>query len=188
MQITERSTLSRPFERRLRAALDRIVPPTPHFAGARYRSMILPGRSGRIWRLAPALVGIGAIGIMATSATVATGSTNPAVWTQRAASTIKSVSHIAQSKPGPVQSPKPKPSQGAASSQPSGAGHPTNSSGGERHLSRHERSGQLLRPWESPKPKFSYDRSSGDHADLFRDAYPRIGHRWRPNGFRLWPA
>lgn len=186
MQITERGKFGPAFDRRLRAALDRVVPPTPHLAGARYRATMQPIRSGRIWRLAPALVGIGAIGVMATNATVATGSTNPAVWTQRAASTIKSVSHIAQSRPGP--GPKPKPSQGAASSQPSGAGHPTNSSGGERHLSRHERSGQLLRPWESPKPKFSYDRSSGDHADLFRDAYPRIGHRWRPNGFRLWPA
>lgn len=188
MQITEGGKLGPAFDRRLRASLDMVVPPTPHLTGARYRSTMQPIRSGRVWRLAPALVGIGAIGIMATGATVATGSTNPAVWTQRAASTIKSVGHIAQSKPGPVQSPKSKPSQGAASSQPSGASHPTNSHGGERHPSRHERSGRSLRPWESLQPEFSYDRSSGNHANLLRDAYPRIDHSWRPSGFRLWPA
>lgn len=188
MPITERGKLGPTFDRRLTAALDRVVPPTPHLAGARYRSAMQPIRSGRIWRLAPALVGIGAIGIIATSATVATGSTNPAVWTQRAASSIKSVSHIVQSKPGPVRGPKPKPSQGAASSQRSWASHSTNSSRADRHVSLHERSGRSSRAWESPESGSSYDRSSGDHANLLRDAYPPIGHRWWPGGFRLWPA
>lgn len=188
MQITERGKFGPAFDRRLRAALDIVVPPTPRLAGARYRSTMQPIRPGRLWRLAPALVGIGAIGIMAASATVATGSTNPAVWTQRAASTIKSVGHVAQSKPGPVQSPKPKPSQGAASGQRSGANHSTNSSGGESRLSQNGRSGRWSRPWEGPKPEFSYDRSVGDHPNLFRIAYPRTVHQWRPGGFRLWPA
>ena len=188
MQITERSTLGRPFERRLRAALDRIVPPTPHFAGARYRSMILPGRSGRIWRLAPALVGIAAIGIMATSATVATGSTNPAVWTQKAESTIKSVRHIAQSKPGPVQSPKPKPSQGAPSSQQSGANHPANSSGGTQtpHYTRGGSAGGAL--WRAWRPR-SPTMVQGENMRIFSPV-PTLRKTiiWRHMRFRLWPA
>lgn len=138
MQITERGTLGPGFERRLRVALDRIVPPTSLLANARYRSM-MPARAGRIWRLAPALVGIAAIGIMATSATVATGSTNPAVWTQRAASTIQSVRQVPESKPNAAESTKPEPSHRAPSSQRAGT---------SRHVPSHSRDTE-----PSPKPE-----------------------------------
>src|ERR1035437_1473570 len=37
MQITEGGKLGPPFDRRLRASLDMVVPPTPHLTGAPYR-------------------------------------------------------------------------------------------------------------------------------------------------------
>jgi hypothetical protein len=110
MPITDHRALDRVLESRLRAVLSRITPPTPLFADARYRSEVA-ARSSRVWRLAPALVGIAAIAIMATSATVATGSTNPAVWTERAATTIDAVRHIPDSSPKAARSPKPVPSR-----------------------------------------------------------------------------
>jgi hypothetical protein len=71
---------------RLRIALDRVMPP---FSPPRY----LVHRQTRIsaWRLAPASLALAMTGVLALSAYAATGSANPAVWGQRAASTIESV-------------------------------------------------------------------------------------------------
>ena len=109
MQITDRNALDWFLKSRLRATLDRVAPPTPSFADARYRSQVA-ARSGGVWRLAPAMVGVAAVAIMAASATVATGSTNPAVWTERAASTIQAVRHVPDATQKPAQSSKPVPS------------------------------------------------------------------------------
>jgi hypothetical protein len=148
-----------------------------------------PDRSGRLWRLAPALVGIVAVGLMATSATVATGSTNPAVWTQRAASTIKSVGHLPQSKAGPVASPKPKPTQGDsdASGQRSPDGPPANSANGERHPSPADRPERSPHRTEGHHTGFSDDRSGGNDVNLL-DAHLGFDHQWRTGDFRLWRA
>jgi hypothetical protein len=96
MPITERGTLGPGFEHRLKTALDSVVPSAPLFA--RY-FLTTTSRSSRPWRFASALVGIGAMGVMALSAFAATGSPSPAVWGQRAVSTIQSVSHIPESSP-----------------------------------------------------------------------------------------
>ncbi len=177
MQITERGTLGPAFERRLAVALDRIVPPTPDLAGARY-SAKMQLSSGRLWRLTPALVGIGAIAIMATSATVVTGSTNPAVWTQRAAITIKAVGHGPQS--------KPKPTQGTPSGQRSVPSRPNDSGGDHGQRSRHDRSDRSPRSGEDSDSRDSHHRAGGHDANSFRGFAVRSGHRWGPSSFRLW--
>ena len=110
MHITEPGAPGSDFDARLNAALDRVVPPTPLFTSARYRSS-LPA-AGLVRRFVPALVGIAAVGITAISATAATGTANPAVWTERAASSIESMSHVPQSKPASTHSPNPQPSRG----------------------------------------------------------------------------
>lgn len=119
MQITDIGALGPGFERRLRAALDAHAPPTLLLADARYCST----RSVRPWRLASALVGIGAVGAVAVSAFAATGSPNPAVWTERAASSIQSVTHIPETSPSPPPSPIPDPRLSAPVSQQTGTTH-----------------------------------------------------------------
>ena len=125
MPIPEHEMLGPGFERRLKAALDRVVPPSPLLASARYRSAAA-SRARRPWRFAPALVGIGAAGMVITAA-AATGSPNPAVWKERAGSVIQSVAHFPVASPKAHPSPKPAPSH--AVSQGTGPTHPTPSSG-----------------------------------------------------------
>lgn len=162
MPIPERETLGPGFERRLKAALDRFVPPSPRLSSARYRSA-MPGRPGRPWRLAPALIGIGAAG-MALTAVAATGSPNPVIWTQRAGSVIQSVSHPVAS-PKAAQSPRPQPSQDTPSGQGTGAVDPTPSSGRELEPSPAaqptERPEASPTPVESPEPTPTPQPSSG---------------------------
>jgi len=71
---------------RLRIALDRVMPP---FSPPRYqawRTSVV-----RTWRFAPMTLALALTGVLAMSAYAATGSANPAVWGQRAESTIQSV-------------------------------------------------------------------------------------------------
>jgi hypothetical protein len=121
MQITDIGQLGPGFERRLRAALDAVAPPTLLMSDARY----LSPRSSRPWRFASALVGIGAVGAVAVSAFAATGSPNPAVWTERAASSIQSVTHIPELSPTPPQSSVPDPRLSAPIGQQAGTSHAT---------------------------------------------------------------
>lgn len=91
------------FDWRLKVALDRITPPAvmPRYAMARPKF--------RPWRLAPiALAGAATI-LLALSATAATGSANPVVWSQRAASTIEAVGHAPEAAPNPAPSPQQSP-------------------------------------------------------------------------------
>lgn len=92
------------FEWRLRAALDRIQP--PHNA-PRYLSLT-PGGTLRtvLLRAAPA-VAAGIAGLLLT-AYAATGSPNPVIWTQNAASAITSITHP---EPSPTAEPSSAPAQ-----------------------------------------------------------------------------
>jgi hypothetical protein len=166
MQIAERAMLGPGFERRLSAVLDRVAPPTPLFAAARYRSM-MPPRSSGIWRLAPAAVGIAAIVIMATSATVETGSANPAVWTQRAAATIQTVRHLPDTKPAP--------NPGAPSSQPAQTSRPVPAHGADtKPTPEAEPSDGRERSTAPPvAPGTSDDSNPPDSNDPSRDSLPR---------------
>jgi hypothetical protein len=128
MQIADHRLLGPRFERRLKAALDSVVPRTPNFANARYHS-VRWARVNRPWRLAPAFVGLAAVGITALSAAAATGSPSPAVWTQRAVSTIQSVSHIPETGPSPPQNAAPAPRGSAPVSEQKVTSHATPASG-----------------------------------------------------------
>jgi len=158
MQIPERRTPGPGFERRLKIALDSITPRTPHHFNARYRGTmwVRSRRSYRPWRLAPALMGLAAVGIMGLSAVAATGSSNPAVWTQRAASTIHAVSHIPENAPNPPPAPAPDPRGTAPVSQQPVTSHPTQASGHQTEApdkaKATAKAQETARPDESPRP------------------------------------
>lgn len=169
MQITDREALNWILKSRLRAALDRVVAPTPAFTDARYRS-IASARSGGVWRLAPALVGAGAIAIMAASAAVATGSTNPAVWTERAASTLQSVRHVPDAKP--AQSSKPVPSHSSSQVAPGPISRATPSAGRDGKFGsepeatdrpNQNRPAPTPHPKEDPQPSDSHSSPHPHH-------------------------
>ncbi len=95
MPKTDRDPLGPSFQWRLRSALDRIEPghPTPRYATVSTRAL----SPLRFTRLALAS---GVAGILALTAFAATGSANPAVWTQRIVTTIQ---------PNPTAEPSPTP-------------------------------------------------------------------------------
>jgi outer membrane biosynthesis protein TonB len=150
MPIPEHSPLGPDFEKQLKAALDRVRPPSPLLSSARYRSAPA-GRLGARWRLAPALViAIGAAGV-ALTAVAATGSPNPVVWTERAGSVIESVSHLPGASPKATQSPRPEPSHGTSPGHGTGPAHSTPSNG---HKSEPQPSPEPNEPPEdSPRPE-----------------------------------
>jgi len=144
MPKTDTDPLGPYFGWRLRAELDRVQPP---FSSPRY---VQTHRVGA-WRLAPAVLAIGIAGILGLSAYAATGSANPAVWTERAVTVIHQAPPSPTSEPiQPPSQPKaappvaPKPTQRAESTEPP---EPTN---------RPE-------PSESPEPSQSPEPSGGDH-------------------------
>jgi hypothetical protein len=151
------------FERRLKAALDSVVPPSPHVAAARYRAA--PARRPvRLLWLTPALIGAAAAAV-ALTAVAATGSPDPAVWTQKAGSVINSVGHIPASSPKP--SPRPSPSDANQPAPGVAPGHPTPSSGREVEPSPAPEPTDRPQPSpspdsdETPQPPPSPDGSSG---------------------------
>ena len=91
------------FDWRLKVALDRIKPPSvmPRYAMAR--------PAFKPWRLAPIALAGAATVLLALSATAATGSPNPVVWSQRAASTIEAVGHAPEASPSATPSPERSP-------------------------------------------------------------------------------
>ena len=161
MPTPEQEPLGPIFEQRLKAALDRVTPPSPMLSSARYRSLIA-SRSGKAWRLAPALVGIGAA-LMALTAAAATGSPNPAVWTERAGSVIQNVGHIPASTPKTAKSPKPESSHEAT--QP---GRPT-SDGRDKEGSPEPEESPEASPRPRPTPSERHEGSptpdSSDHGE-----------------------
>jgi len=161
MQITNRGTSGPGFERQLKATLDPFVPPTPFAFRARYRSAISVG-SRRSWRLAPALIGAGAVAAMALSAAAATRSPNPAVWTERAVSTIQSVSHIPDNNPNPPENNAPAPRGAAPVTQPGGTSHATPPS--TRSAEPSDRPRPSERPDESPRPDGSPRPDDSGHS------------------------
>ena len=95
MPNTEHDPMDRGFEWRLKAALDRVTPP---MSSPRYASAVMGG--ARAWPIGPALVAAGAaMVLLAVTATATTGSYNPAVWAERAGTTIQSVGHTSEAAP-----------------------------------------------------------------------------------------
>jgi hypothetical protein len=81
MPKTEDDPLGRRFDTRLRAELDRVQ---PRWSSPRY---LAPARI-RAWRLAPAALAVALTGLLGITAYAATGSANPAVWTERVVTVI----------------------------------------------------------------------------------------------------
>jgi hypothetical protein len=147
------------FEWRLKIALDRVTPPSglPRYA-----------MSKRTFRpLRPALATALAVSVtvlLALSATAATGSANPVVWSERAVSTIQAVSHLQE--PPPTQAPVPQrtvktapapapehSSESTSASEPEPTDRPEHS---PRPTPTAEHSGANS-PHESPKPPVLHD-------------------------------
>jgi hypothetical protein len=154
MPKTDHDLFDAGFEWRLKTVLDRVTPPAspPRYAAT----------SGglRPWRLAPVVLAAGACLLLALTVTAATGSPNPAVWTQRAASSIESVGHAPAALP-PAPSPSPEqPRPAPARSAPVAP---------VAHQPEHEASPRPRpseRPEESPRPHPSASPSpwSDDHS------------------------
>jgi membrane peptidoglycan carboxypeptidase len=140
MPKTDGDPLGPHFGWRLRAELDRVQPP---FSSPRYLSKNAGRRVGA-WRFAPIALAIGITGILGMTAWAATGSTNPAVWTDRAKSIINaaSPSPVPESTPTPATPPAPAPPVRQAPAAPSEQPEPSN---------RPEPSGSP-EPRESPEP------------------------------------
>ena len=163
MAITERDPLGPSFKWRLKAGLDRVTPPL-RITKPRYQSASM--RAFPALRLAPALLAIATTGVLALSATAATGSPDPAVWTQRAASTIHSVSHIPEttktpetSSPTGEQAPAPAPSSAAPSRRVAPASAPPTHEGGHEASPSPEPSDHHQ---ESPHPEPTPSPHAGD--------------------------
>jgi hypothetical protein len=152
MPIGEHDTLSPGFERRLREALESFVPPSRQLSSARYKSAAAR-RARRAWMLVPALVGVGAVG-MAFTAAAATGSPNPAVWSERAGSVIQSVSHIPAAEPKVTPTPKSQPSHvPSPASQGTDSNPAAPSRGSDSDRDSHETQETSDKEEASPRPK-----------------------------------
>lgn len=137
------------FDWRLKAALDRVTPPPamPRYAMA---------RPFKPWRLAPIALAGAATVLLALTAVAATGSANPVVWSQRAASSIEAVGHATETSPSPAPTPENSPS--TTRSGPAAA--PTRGSGSKPTAKPTERPEQPSRSTSSPIPTDEHSGSS----------------------------
>jgi hypothetical protein len=140
MPNTEQDSMDRGLEWRLKAALDRVTPPS---SSPRYASTVMGG--ARAWPLGPALVAAGAtMVLLAVTATAATGSPNPVVWAERAGTTIQSVGHTPEASPSPEPSPETPHTAPAAPTQPA-------------HDTEHDTT-QAPEPQDSQEPRETRER------------------------------
>ena len=137
------------FDWRLKAALDRITPPPviPRYAMA---------KPFKPWRLAPIALAGAATVLLALTAVAATGSANPVVWSQRAASTIEAAGHTHETPPSPTPSPEKSPS----TSRSAPAAAPTHGSTSKPTAKPTERPEQPSRSTPSPNPTDEHSGSS----------------------------
>ena len=153
MPGADENTLGPAFESRLRDELDGVRPlySYPRYAAGRPRAIGL--------RLAPVALAISLVAILSVSAFAATGSPNPAVWTQRVITVINS----AQSSPNP-----PAPTEhgfpgaeGTDSPEPSESAEPKESP----EPAEAAEPAESPAPRESPEPRDSSEPSDGaDHS------------------------
>jgi hypothetical protein len=131
MSKTDPDELDPLLEARLRSELNRMRPPDGE---PRYLTSPTPIRA---WRLAPVMLAIAFTGILALTAFAATGSPNPAVWTNR----VETVINPPTPSPSPESEPAESHSQGAPAALPT-----------------HE-------PQESPEPTSSPQHESPEPSD-----------------------
>lgn len=159
MPRTDRDGLSPDFGARLRAELDRVRPLStePRYAAAR--------QPIGVWRLAPAALAFAFIGILGLMAWAATGSANPAVWTQRVETVINPPSpsptpesSSSQQQQAPQVGPPAAPTH-KATALPTHRAEPTSSpeprespEPGDNHSGGGEHGGSSF-GWPSPSPR-----------------------------------
>lgn len=144
MPKTEPDELDAGLRARLRAELDRIRPPA---ALPRYASS---SPSVRAWRLAPVVLAVAFTGILALTAVAATGSPNPAVWTNRVETVINP----------PSPSPEVEASPAAPQSHTNQPAPPTTKPESPEATSKPE-ANETPEPSHSPEP--SETPEAGDH-------------------------
>jgi len=101
MSKTDHDALDPLLEARLRAELSAVRPPS---SPPRYTTAAAPIRA---WRFAPVALAIAFTGILALTAFAATGSPNPAVWTNRVETVINPPSPTPSSQSEPAESESP---------------------------------------------------------------------------------
>ncbi len=146
MRTSNRDPLDTRLEWRLKASLDRITPP---WSRPRYQSA---ASAIRPMRLAPVLLAGSLTVLMALTATATTGSPNPAVWTQRAASTIESVGRASGAAPKPEPSPERVPTNPRSVPPAATATHATSQKAQPEPESEAAPGPEPAEPVESPEP------------------------------------
>jgi hypothetical protein len=149
---TERDHADSGLERRLKAALDRFTPPA---ALPRYQSVSAVRPRG--WRPRPILVAAAAAAALIVLAAAATGSPIPALWTQRAASTLQSIGHL----PPAVHSPAAGAARPPTRRTPAAAGAAASPSHDSEPRPTQEPEPSEA-PGRSPSPEPSGGGSSGE--------------------------
>ena len=153
MPNTEHDPMDRGFEWRLKAVLDRVTPP---LSSPRYASAVMGG--ARAWPIGPALVVAGAaMVLLAVTATATTGSYNPAIWAERAGTTIQSVGHTPEASPSPEPSPETPHLAPAAPAPPQ---HDTEHDETRAPQAESQESRATKELPEAPEPSSHPDRSS----------------------------
>jgi len=105
----------REFDQRLRAALNRALPPTPRPDRARYRRAV--GGTHPILGFKVALAAACAVALTIGVSAI-TGSADPMVWTQRAVTTVQSVTQQHQPSPTPETEHPQQPAEANPTAQP----------------------------------------------------------------------
>ena len=161
MPKTDPDPLGPHFNWRLRAELDRVQ---PRFSSPRYLSHGAGGRVGA-WRFAPAALAIGLAGILGLTAYAATGSTNPAVWTERAKSVIEAVPPSSESTPSPARPQAAPPAAPVRQSPAAPAERPEPTEQPEPSNTAEPRESPEPSPSPEPTDNHSGSGSSGDSGE-----------------------
>jgi hypothetical protein len=149
MPNTDPATLHPTLIARLRSELSRVRPP-----GGEPRYLTSPAPI-RAWRLAPVMLAIAFTGILALSVFAATGSPNPAVWTNRVETVINPPTPSPSPAPEPSASPKAVPAAPSTSGPTAPPAERSEPTGSTEHESPEPGDDQRS-PNPSPSP-------SGDH-------------------------
>jgi hypothetical protein len=156
MPKTERDPAGPLFAWRLRAALDRVVPP-----GAPPRYQSLSTARGPSQRFAPAVLLLAVTGVLALAAFAATGSANPVIWGKQATSVIQAVRTVPAAPPaeaGPLSpapaAPPRKAPQAALAPPPA-----------EHHASPRPEPSERPVPSPSPEPRESPPPDGGSNGE-----------------------
>ena len=159
MPKTEDDPLGPEFIRRLRGELDRVQPrpSSPRYLAASGRRVT--------WRLAPAVLGVSLVGILALSLFAATGSPNPIVWSER----VVTVIHPNAATPTP--SPALQEHRGAAAATPSQRdNHPSSPEPSERpEPTKQSEPTEQPEPTDGPEPAESPEPAGSHSGDGSQD-------------------